>query len=58
LDGGVEGGDVEGFEEDLGGGFAVGAGVEGGFGEEDWVLCVKKEVLVSCVQFLGGIECE
>ncbi len=27
LDGGVEGGDVEGFEEDLRGGFAVGAGV-------------------------------
>lgn len=31
LDGGVEGGDVEGFEEDLGGGFAVLTRVEGGF---------------------------
>lgn len=35
LDGGIEGGDVEGLEEDLGGGVAVGAGVEGGFGEQD-----------------------
>jgi len=32
LDGGVEGGDVEGFEEDLRGGFAVVAGVKRGFG--------------------------
>jgi hypothetical protein len=32
LDGGVERGDVEGFEEDLGGGVAVGAGVEWWFG--------------------------
>lgn len=32
LDGGVEGGDVEGFEEDLGRGFAVLTRVEGGFG--------------------------
>lgn len=55
LDGGVEGRDVEGLEEDLGGCFAVGAGVEGGFGEEDWVLCFKKEVLVGCVQLLGGV---
>ena len=38
LDGGVEGGDVEGFEEDLRGGVTVGARVEGGFGEEDGVL--------------------
>ena len=31
LDGGVEGGDVEGFEEDLGGCVTVCSGVEGGF---------------------------
>lgn len=41
LDGGVEGWDVEGFEEDLRGGFAVRARVEGGFGEQDWMLYAK-----------------
>ncbi len=31
LDGGVEGGDVEGFEENLGGCVTICSGVEGGF---------------------------
>lgn len=41
LDRGVERGDVEGLEEDLGGRVAVGTGVERGFGEEDRVLRQK-----------------
>lgn len=38
LDRGVEGGDVEGFEEDLGGCVAVCSGIQRWFCEEDWVL--------------------
>lgn len=34
LDGGVEGGNIEGFEEDLSSGFAVAARVEGWLCEE------------------------
>lgn len=38
LDGDVEGGGVEGFEDDLGHLLTVGLGVDGGFGQEDGVL--------------------
>lgn len=58
LDGGVERGNVEGFEEDLRRGFAVRTGVEGGFGEEDWMLFAKPidRTLASCVQLFGSVE--
>merc|ERR1719234_1438005 len=38
LDGDVHGGGVEGLEHDLGHLLPVGLGVEGGLGQEDWVL--------------------
>src|SRR5699024_7156181 len=38
LDGDVEGGGVEGFEDDLSHLLTVGLGVDGGFGQEDGVL--------------------
>ena len=41
LDGGEEGGNVEGLKEDLGGVGAVTPGVERGLGEEDGVLLPK-----------------
>ena len=47
LDGGEEGGDVESFEQDLGGDVTVRARVERWFGQEHWMLDEPPAVSVS-----------
>lgn len=50
LDGDVEGGGVEGLEDDLGHLLTVGLGVDGGFGQENRVLLRgDTELVVECV---------
>jgi hypothetical protein len=50
LNGDVEGGGVEGLEDDLGHLLTVGLGVDGGFGQEDRVLLRSDtELVVECV---------
>jgi hypothetical protein len=50
LDGDVEGGSVEGLEDNLGHLLTVGLGVDGGFGQEDRVLLRSDtELVVECV---------